>query len=822
MLLDVTTLKGLCLYTLYLLHRLRFFRWRDVRRVVALYQKITTATLGAPWKEMTLESDDDGENVTDIIQRSQRFNSQENGEEEYENEFDMAMSLLNETQRVASINDKLQPEVLSLVFDQLAERPRTLRRCMLVCRSWYELLGPIVWRAPRVLWSKHWSRFHPVSFTTSAAAKPNVEGAISELKLRQVSRNDLLRAISLNLIHESDKQELTQWFEWRMREKARRFNALKRRRRLAVERTRQSENRQLDGSDEEDNEDENDDNDSDSDESDDESDNNDDSEDVLNDMEDLNEDAESDTEYDASDDETPLMKLVSGIDYLQSLLSPTSRDSQQLHGSVQSTEPILSNPFSSTVARARRHQAAREVRQRLAQIQPFDGLPASLPLQTCGHWIQAINLQQETPYPQRINPQANMNSAPPAPQLHPLEHEEVQAPFQHHNHQQHRPRPPHRQGLLASFIDALTHNHFDDDDQFGDIVTRRSQPPVHLRSRREFVTDKTLQTILENCPRLCRLTISECHGITDEGFKLIRDSKCVAQSTLISLHMAGCYQITDKGLLNLAGESEDIQLQPRFESLDLAGCYRITDQGLIPLLRQCGNRLIQLRVHDCIDVTSESVLALAEHCPRIRWLDLGRSGKMTEAGLVHLASRCFELEWLSLARHHPNDRRDSGIQLDEGFEEEEQEVQEEEEEPDLTESSNPEEEKEEEAVEEQEEKLITDHAISLICESCPKLHLLDLSYIPTITNNAIESLSGTARSLVYLAIIGCPGITSQSLYYLAKLRNTSEKLGCITMGDAQGISEREIEQIMQGTLSGWQKSMVDETILGNVLGRNWN
>ncbi|KAF9173980.1 hypothetical protein BGX21_002760 [Mortierella sp. AD011] len=709
----------------------------------------------------------------------QRFNSQETGEEEdCENELDMVMSQQNEKQKVISINDKLQPEILSLVFDQLADRPRTLRH-----------------------------------------SRPNAESAISELKLRQVSRKDLLTAISLNLIHQSDKQELMQWLGWRMKEKARRLKALRRRRRLAMERIRQNENPQLGESDEEDSGDENNDDGSDSDESDNESDDESDdsnySNDILNNMEDLNEGPESDTEYDASDDETPLMKLVSGIDYLQSFLNPTGRDPQQLRRSRQSTEPTLSDTLSSTVARARRHQTAREVRQRLAQIRPFDGLPASLPVQTCGHWMQVINLQQEMPYPQRISP-LNTNNAPPAPQLHPLEHEEIQAPFQHHHHhhqQQHQPRPPHRRGLLASFINALTHNHFDDDDQFIDMVRRRSHPPVRLRSRREFVTDKTLQTILENCSRLCRLTISECHGITDDGFKLIRGSKCVEHGTLISLHMVGCYQITDQGLLNLVGESGDTQARPRFESLDLAGCHGITDQGFIPLLRQCGNRLIQLRVHDCSNVTSESVFALAEHCPRIQWLDLGRSGKITEAGLVHLASRCFELEWLSLARHHPNDRRDSGIQFDEGFEGEGQGVQEEEEEEEVvTGNSGP----------GQEEKLITDHAISLICESCPKLHLLDLSYIPTITNNAIESLSKSAGSLVYLTIIGCPGITSQSLYYLANLRNTSGKLGCITMGDALGISEREIEQIMQGTLSGWQKSMVDETTLGNILGRNWN
>ncbi|KAF9207020.1 hypothetical protein BGZ49_001356 [Haplosporangium sp. Z 27] len=628
--------------------------------------------------------------------------------------------------------------------------------------------------------------------------------------------------MSLHLIHESDQKELTQWFKWKAKEKAKRISARKQRRRLAMKRIQHEENRELDETDDDDEENEGEDE---SDEEDDDSDSSNGSIGALHFTEDMDEDTESDSEYDVSDDETPMMKLVSGIDYLQSFICDRKQSKQ-----LVSSNSLLSNPLTAVIAQARRRRVAKETRIRLAQLRPFDGLPISLPLKTCGRWIQIINLQQETPYPQRINPQPTINNEPPPPQLPPLQHQGDQAPFQHHQQQQHQQQQHQlilsRQGLLSSFIDALTHNRFEDDEQFGRRATGRStRTPLRLRSRREFITDKSLQTILENCPRLCRLTISECHGVTDEGLKLIRDSECVAQGTLISLHMAGCYQITDQGLLNLVRDSDNQpqpQLQPRpqsspqFESLDLAGCYRITDQGLSPLLRQCGTRLLQMRVHDCINITSESVITLSEHCPRIQWLDLGHSGKLTEAGLVQLASSCSELEWLSLARHHPDSRRDSGIHLHEGLADE-QESQEGNHEPETTETNH-----QEDSQEEEEEMLISDRAVGLICGCCPKLHLLDLSYVSTITNDAIESLSKTAKSLVYLTIIGCPGITSQSLYYLARLRNTSGKLSCITMGDALGISEREIEQIMQGTLSGWQKSMVDETILGNILGRNWH
>ncbi|KAG0271558.1 hypothetical protein BGZ95_000627 [Linnemannia exigua] len=349
---------------------------------------------------------------------------------------------------------------------------------------------------------------------------------------------------------------------------------------------------------------------------------------------------------------------------------------------------------------------------------------------------------------------------------------------------------------------------------------------------------------MDHCPGLCRLTLSECHGITDRSLELIRDSAC------------------------------------------------ISDKGLIPLLKQCGSRLVQLRVSDCDNITSASVVALANHCPNIQWLDLCRTGVLTEECLIQLAERCTELEWLNLARtspqlettpstgpdnaptgennnennnnnNHDNDENDQGdgdIAEDGGVEigwEEEELQQQQEEEEEVVEEVEADDEKafmastSTQLVQDDhnttsmdntdhdddnnnndnnnnnnnakvKEDSITDRALALLCESCPKLQLLDLSYISTISNTAMESLSETAKSLVCLTIIGCPGITSQSLLYLAKLRNTSGKLGCITMGDALGISERDIEAIMQGTLSGWQKSLVDETNLGEILGRSWD
>ncbi|KAF8948576.1 hypothetical protein BGZ47_004090 [Haplosporangium gracile] len=298
-----------------------------------------------------------------------------------------------------------------------------------------------------------------------------------------------------------------------------------------------------------------------------------------------------------------------------------------------------------------------------------------------------------------------------------------------------------------------------------------------LLSRRDFVNDWTVKTILDHCPGLCKLTLSECHGITDRSLELIRDSACVAARTLVSLHLAGT------GIL-----------------------------------------------------TEECLILLAERCTGLEWLNLAR------ASPVVLESSASGLGGVEGDNNNNNTSDDDGgatesnvdgeaeSEQDDGEEEEEEEEEAEVENEKTTvvlsgdelvmDGTNQDE------TQDQHEKIkedsITDKALALLCESCPNLQLLDLSYISTISNSAMESLSETAKSLVCLTIIGCPGITSQSLLYLARLRNNSGKLGCITMGDALGISERDIEQIMQGTLSGWQKSLVDETNLGEILGRSWD
>ncbi|KAG0233496.1 hypothetical protein BGW41_001456 [Actinomortierella wolfii] len=639
-----------------------------------------------------------------------------------------------------------------------------------------------------------------------------------------------------------------------------------------------------------------------------------------------------DTAYDSAEDETPLMMLINGFNFLQSFIKPAQpRESRASPGSspparyastddenddakdqitpdnsvssdetdMEEVDPDLASlslmdrsprsrssssssissstfseiaskpftfPFAGTLDRLRKKQRARERRQRLSELCPLDGLPQALPLMTCGHWIKVINLQQDTPFRhhtslQHLYPQQHLEPRWRASRM--TEH--LQGPAanglqlgNNTGNNNNNGQEPQRRSYLSFLFghrpisdfdeeEAILSDNEDHPDQQAAQQQQHHQAQSHRQrllpdvdfdlestegyplTRHDFVSDHTLQIILDHCPNLARLTLSECTRITDRGLEMIRNSECVAREQLVSLHMAGCWRITDHGLASLveafpvddigAAEQTSRMVQLKLESLDIAGCWQVTDKGLTAVLRACGSRLTQLRVSNCELITGESVLELAKHCPKMRWLDLARTGEIQDTALRAVATHCDQLEWLNLARVHPEETNtDSGSQSPSHSHLPSLPDQHSQTEASASQPSSADVTDTDGGDDGSESNEISDETIGLLGENCPQLQLLDLSYIRTVTNESMELLSQHATSLVCLTIIGCPGITAQALYALAQLRNSSGKLSCITMGDALGISESDIEKIMQGTLSGWQKSSVEETSMSDILG----
>ncbi|CAG8453457.1 13316_t:CDS:1 [Acaulospora colombiana] len=306
----------------------------------------------------------------------------------------------------------------------------------------------------------------------------------------------------------------------------------------------------------------------------------------------------------------------------------------------------------------------------------------------------------------------------------------------------------------------------------------------------EFVTDTTVQTIALTCPNLRRINLNKCIHISDAALDSLSVHRCA--TSLLSVSLSGCRKITDAGLKMLSKSCQGLT------SLNIAECCKITDRGVQMVAKGCP-RLRQVRLSDCPRLTDQSIEALVINCPRLCWLDVARIGRITDSSVRLIASTCQEnLEWLNLARPSPWEIAYSSALSN----------------PTLLPAPI-------HAYRHGDNNEVSDGSIALLARQCPNLQLLDLSYLNSITNNAIDAISNHSFSLVCLTIIGCRLITCDSLRFLAQLRRKSGRLGCITMGDAAGITEEDIESITnepEGLLSGWQKSSVDENSLKEILG----
>ncbi|CAG8556392.1 17350_t:CDS:1 [Funneliformis caledonium] len=319
---------------------------------------------------------------------------------------------------------------------------------------------------------------------------------------------------------------------------------------------------------------------------------------------------------------------------------------------------------------------------------------------------------------------------------------------------------------------------------------------LDLSTGHDHVTDGTIQLIAMSCPNLRRINLSRCSHISDASLEALAKNSC--SSSLISINLCGCRKITDLGLKYLSKSCHSLT------SLSMADCGKISDKGVIFIARSCP-RLRQIRLSDCPRVTEQSIEVLVQNCTRLSWLDIARIGKITDSSVRVIANSCGEhLEWLNLARPSPLDAVYSSALVS----------------PTLLPITY----LDFNDVVGVDKDDITDASITLLTKLCPNLQLLDLSYMNSITNYSIQSIANNSYSLVCLTIIGCRFVTCDSLRYLAQLRRKSGHLGCITMGDADGITEEDIESITnepEGLLSGWQKSSVDENSLKEILGGSW-
>lgn len=138
-------------------------------------------------------------------------------------------------------------------------------------------------------------------------------------------------------------------------------------------------------------------------------------------------------------------------------------------------------------------------------------------------------------------------------------------------------------------------------------------------------------TLTDRGAALVELDTSFCRSIGNEALKLL--PKLPA---LVSLNLDGCQDIDDDGLLAVAQRCQSL------ESLSLYWNVKATDKGFGKILRaQKGQSLHTLNFSGCKNLTDETIQRLAGRGQNLEVLDLTRCPQVTDIG-IRLVGECLD------------------------------------------------------------------------------------------------------------------------------------------------------------------------------------
>ena len=172
------------------------------------------------------------------------------------------------------------------------------------------------------------------------------------------------------------------------------------------------------------------------------------------------------------------------------------------------------------------------------------------------------------------------------------------------------------------------------------------------------VDARGVRRVVDGCPELEDLRVSEMHGFDDDDGKELM-LRLFETNALRRLIVNGCSSLTDDALRVLL-EGVEPEVCPllgravvpprRLRHLDLGRCHAITDAGLGKLAHNVP-QLEGLQLGGCGAVTDASLLELLPTLPRLTHLDLEELGNVTNAAMQKLAeSPCRAgLEHLSVS-----------------------------------------------------------------------------------------------------------------------------------------------------------------------------
>ncbi|KAI0872509.1 hypothetical protein GGS24DRAFT_502744 [Hypoxylon argillaceum] len=269
---------------------------------------------------------------------------------------------------------------------------------------------------------------------------------------------------------------------------------------------------------------------------------------------------------------------------------------------------------------------------------------------------------------------------------------------------------------------------------------------LNLAALADRVSDGSV-TPLAVCTRVERLTLTNCHQLSDGGLTpLVENSQ-----HLLALDLSGDNNITEKSIIAIAENCHKLQ------GLNISGCKQVSNDSLVQLARNC--RFIKrLKLNDCNQLNDAAVLAFATHCPNILEIDLHQCSDIGNEPISALLAKEQSLRELRLASCEliddgaflalPPFRTYENLRI-----------------LDLTSCSR-----------------LTDRAVEKIIEVAPRLRNLVLAKCGNITDVAVHAIAKLQKNLHYVHLGHCRHITDDAVKRLVRSCNRIRyiDLGCCT------------------------------------------
>ncbi|XP_025058298.1 uncharacterized protein LOC106722119 [Alligator sinensis] len=229
----------------------------------------------------------------------------------------------------------------------------------------------------------------------------------------------------------------------------------------------------------------------------------------------------------------------------------------------------------------------------------------------------------------------------------------------------------------------------------------------HCHDETWRITEEGLKQFFQHCKEsLKELNTTSCSGPTLRGdIILYHASTFCNKLTSVDISWTGA---TDLGIIALAEASVSLQ------SLSANGC-QITDDAVNALIEKHGKRLSKIEVFGCHALTAKSLSSIAEECPNLQTLNIGRVPEVTHVCLSNIVKHLKKLSALNV----------TGLSV------------------------------------------VRDHVVHFIVTQCPKLESLILSSCSQVTDLSLVEISTYLQTIRYLDVSSCKKVTDIGVQALA-------------------------------------------------------